>query len=123
MYSDYCGLKEFISTWSYILTSTGLDNPSLAFITHTIILGTLCENISELVVQLHIPIFSGCHALLFCLNYQEGKNALLRASKVGNLDAVIRELTGHTDVNSQDEVSLPHLLRLNIWVFNVSTFS
>ena len=29
---------------------------------------------------------------------------MLRAAKTGNIDAVKRELTGHTDVNSQDEV-------------------
>ena len=36
--------------------------------------------------------------------YQEGKSALLRAAKTGNISAVKRELSGHTDVNSQDEV-------------------
>ena len=64
-------------------------------------LDTLCV---RLLVNLCKYIFSGCHALFFCLNYQEGKNALFRASQVGNLDAVIRELTGHTDVNFQDKV-------------------
>ena len=29
---------------------------------------------------------------------------MLRAAKTGNIDAVKRELTGHTDVNSQDKV-------------------
>ena len=29
---------------------------------------------------------------------------MLRAAETGNIDAVKRELTGHTDVNSQDEV-------------------
>ena len=36
--------------------------------------------------------------------YQEGKSALLRAAETGNISAVKRELSGHTDVNSQDEV-------------------
>ena len=36
--------------------------------------------------------------------YQEGKSALLRAAKTGNISAVKRELSGHTDVNCQDEV-------------------
>ena len=36
--------------------------------------------------------------------YQEGKSALLRAAGTGNISAVKRELSGHTDVNSQDEV-------------------
>ena len=38
------------------------------------------------------------------LSHQEGKAALLRAAKSGNTAAVRRELRGHTDVNSQDEV-------------------
>ena len=29
---------------------------------------------------------------------------MLRAAETGNIDAVKRELTGHTDVNSQDKV-------------------
>ena len=36
--------------------------------------------------------------------YQEGKSPLLRAAKTGNISAVKRELSGHTDVNCQDEV-------------------
>ena len=36
--------------------------------------------------------------------YQEGKSALLRAARTGNISAVKRELSGHTDVNCQDEV-------------------
>ena len=36
--------------------------------------------------------------------YQEGKSALLRAAGTGNISAVKRELSGHTDVNCQDEV-------------------
>ena len=36
--------------------------------------------------------------------YQEGKSALLRAAKTGNISAVKRELSGHTDINCQDEV-------------------
>ena len=36
--------------------------------------------------------------------YQEGKSALLRAAMTGNISAVKRELSGHTDVNSQDKV-------------------
>ena len=36
--------------------------------------------------------------------YQEGKSALLRAAGTGNISAVTRELSGHTDVNCQNEV-------------------
>ena len=43
---------------------------------------------------------------------QEGKSALLRAAETGNIDAVIRELSGHTDVNSQDEVNVLITLEL-----------
>ena len=46
--------------------------------------------------------------------YQEGKSALLRAAETGNISAVKRELSGHTDVNCQDEVSHnPHILYYN----------
>ena len=38
------------------------------------------------------------------LSHQEGKAALLRAASTGNTAAVRRELKGHTDINSQDEV-------------------
>ena len=38
--------------------------------------------------------------------YQEGKSALLRAAATGNISAVKRELSGHTDVNCQDEVHI-----------------
>ena len=31
---------------------------------------------------------------------------MLRAAETGSIEAVKRELTGHTDVNSQDEVIL-----------------
>ena len=37
---------------------------------------------------------------------------MLRAAETGNIDAVKRELTGHTDVNSQDEVVFLSLVSL-----------
>ena len=40
--------------------------------------------------------------LKLVLIYQEEINVLLRAVLTGNIDDVRRELTGHTDVNSQD---------------------
>ena len=36
--------------------------------------------------------------------FQEGAAALLRAAVTENIAAVLRELSGHTDVNAQDEV-------------------
>ena len=38
--------------------------------------------------------------------YQEGKSALLRAAGTGDISVVKRELSGHTDVNCQDEVCI-----------------
>ena len=35
---------------------------------------------------------------------KEGKDALFRAAKEGDIEAVRRQLTGHISVNSQDKV-------------------
>ena len=35
---------------------------------------------------------------------QEGKQALFRAAKSGDVDAVKRQLSGHVSINSQDKV-------------------
>ena len=37
---------------------------------------------------------------------------MLKAAETGNIDAVKRELTGHTDVNSQDEVVFLSLIAM-----------
>ena len=42
---------------------------------------------------------------------------MLRAAETGNIDAVKRELTGHTDVNSQDEVVFLSLIALCVMEF------
>ena len=42
---------------------------------------------------------------------------MLRAAETGNIDAVKRELTGHTDVNSQDKVVFLSLFALYIMWF------
>ena len=52
------------------------------------------------VVDFH-PIFS-----------KEGKDALFRAAKEGDIDAVRRQLTGHVSVNSQDKVD--HIVSCDI---------
>ena len=49
--------------------------------------------------------------------YQEGKSALLRAAETGNISAVKRELSGHTDVNSQDEVC-HYMCLLNRYIYS-----
>ena len=43
------------------------------------------------------------HSILFFP--KEGKDALFRAAKEGDIEAVRRQLTGHVSVNSQDKVS------------------
>lgn len=43
---------------------------------------------------------------------QEGKQALFRAAETGDIDAVKRQLSGHTDINSQDEVNVEHYNKL-----------
>ena len=37
---------------------------------------------------------------------QEGKQALFRAAKSGDMDAVKKQLSGHVDINSQDQVQV-----------------
>ena len=52
-----------------------------------------------------------CNNYIFaCLCCQEGKQALLKAAETGNIAAVKRQLSGHTDVNSQDKVIIPAAL-------------
>ena len=41
---------------------------------------------------------------MFRVCYQEGQQALLRAAATGDIGAVKRQLRGHTNINSQDEV-------------------
>ena len=47
---------------------------------------------------------------------------MLRAAETGNSDVVKRELTGHTDVNSQDEVVFLSLVALYLVLFLACTF-
>ena len=42
--------------------------------------------------------------MLLYLYYQEGAGALIRAADNGDIEAVKRQLRGHTDINSRDEV-------------------
>ena len=41
---------------------------------------------------------------MLCLYCQEGAGALIRAAENGDIEAVKRQLRGHTDINSCDEV-------------------
>ena len=42
--------------------------------------------------------------VIIVLFYQEGADALIRAARAGDIEAVKRQLRGHTDINSRDEV-------------------
>ena len=47
------------------------------------------------------------HTCLYLSHHsQEGKQALFRAAKSGDMDAVKRQLSGHVDINSQDQVQV-----------------
>ena len=50
---------------------------------------------------LAMTILTVCLHVLF---YQEGADALIGAARAGDIEAVKRQLRGHTDINSRDEV-------------------
>ena len=47
---------------------------------------------------------------------------MLRAADTGNIDVVKRELTGHTDVNSQDKVSISNCFLRGLIIGTASAF-